>query len=805
MGSKGRRWAWLGAGVLIVSAAFMTDRAVRASLEQRAREVDLVAAVRGVGLEGRVAAPTWEHSRLRWLPRAALRLRGVQASVLSGRPGPGPASGRIRFEVVDLVPRWGFPLRRGLERVEIRGGVVEIGRDLLPQVPRTYIDPIIGAERPIPWGALLRVVQKGGSGRGSSSAPDEGRRLRPAGREPVVLARDLEIRLPAELLPTGEAVKVGEARLFAGADRLELAGELRVRADGQSWSVPVGVGRSPGEAGRGSTWELSLGPDSSGVWIRVAEGGRGTAASWSGALRDPGGAVAQAFLDGRSGPLGRLRWEGPWSLEANGEGWQLSGVREATVRLQGGFLSLAGEETPRTGVSGTVRILPGRIDVSRLVLRDRVNVPADSAEFRLQWLSTTSGLRLSGGLQGTFDPGWIGLLGAGWSAAGRMNASVTFAGASDARGGGWSLVPRGVLNGLFARLSGPWFADSLGQGSLEAWGAGERVGFVLAGVWGGSPFRLEARDLPLADPRRPDYPRAETRWEFTSPSCRIEDFELDPVRFPAASGVPFWLALPGRGELRLDHGSVASVVFDSLSAGVDRRGGGFRVDHLDARLGGGRITGSAPSAGGRRSGAPAGETRVEIEGVDLVRLRPLLERIDTRLAGGVAGRLSATLRVRWPGPGDPLSAGFPIEGSLRVSDGSLRGLPLQEELQRRTRLGALSVLSFDLLQADIRRDDGTLRWNRFRLDSPPLRIEGAGRLGAGDSLRFVLSVRPLGEAAGLGDLLSSLMGGESATLYAMLSGPTKRPGMQVLSRSGFLHELDRLGGTLPTDLAEPRR
>jgi hypothetical protein len=820
MGSKGRRWAWLGAGVLIVSAGFAADRAVRASLERRAREVDLVAAVRGIGLEGRIAVPTWEGSRLRWLPRAALRLRGVEAQVLSGRPGPGSASGRIRFDAVDLVPRWGFPLRGGLERVEIRGGTVEIGRDLLPPVPRTYIDPIAGTERPIPWGALLRVIQEGGPGQSGSVSSRGGRRPRTSGQEPALLAHDLEIRLPAELLPAGESVTVGEARLFAGGDQLKLAGDLRVRAANRSWSVPVGIERHRGDSGRGSAWELSLGSDSSGVRLRLAGGGRGTALSWSGALRDPEGTVAQAFLDGRSGPLGRLRWEGPWSLEASGEGWQLSGVREATVRPQGGVLSLAGAGTPRTAVSGTVRILPGRIDISPLVLRDRAGarpdrirpdrvrsdrVVSDSAEFRLAWLSTTGGLRLSGGLSGTIDPGWIGLLGERWSAAGRMNASVTFAGASDARGGGWSLVPRGRVDGALTRLSGPWFTDSLSQGSLEAWGAEERVGFVLAGAWGGSPFRLEARDLPLADPRRPDYPRAETRWAFTSASCRIEDFGLDPVRFPAAAGIPFWLALPGRGEVRLDRGSVSEVVFDSLSADVDRRGGGFRVDQLDVRLGGGRITGGSNAMTGRRSSAPAGETRLQIEGIDLVRLRPLLERFDPRLAAGVAGTLSATLRVRWPGPGDPISAGIPIEGSLRVSDGSLRGLPLQEELQRRTHLEGLSVLSFDLLQADIRRDDGTLRWNRLRLDAPPFRIEGAGRLGAGDSLRFVLSARPLGEAAGLGEIFSSLVGGESPMLYAMISGPAKQPGVQVLSRSGFLRELDRLGGTLPAEVAEPRR
>jgi hypothetical protein len=812
MDSKGRRWAWLGAGVLIVSTSLIAERGVRASLERRAREVDLVAAVRRIGLEGRISTPSWDRSRLRWLPRPALRLRGVDASVLSGRPGPGAVSGRIRLEAVDLVPRWGLPFRRGLERVEIRGGVIDIGRDLLPRAPRSYVDPISGTPRPIPWGALLRVIEESGAGQADLSRSGGPLRSQQAGREPAVLACDLEIRLPAELLPEGEAVRVGEVRLFAGGDRLELAGELRVRAKRRAWSVPVRVLRDPGKFGGGPIWDLALGTDSSGVRIRVAEAGRGAPLSWSGDLRDPGGMVAQAFLDGRGGPLGRLRWEGPWSLQASGEGWQRSGAREAVVRLRGGLLSLAGAASPRTGVSGTVRILPGRIDVSRLVLRDCAGAPLrghggrDSAEVRLQWISTTSGLHLTGEIAGTFDPGWIGILGPGWSAAGRMNATASFEGRREARGGGWSLMPRGRMDGLFTRLRGPWFADSLTQGSLDCWGAGESVGFVLAGAWGNSPFRLEARDLPLADPRRPDYARAETRWEFTSPSCRIEDFRLDRNRFPAAHEIPFWFALPGRGEARIDRGSVSGVTFDSLSMDVDRTGSRFGLEHLEARVGGGRLTGGPSSAKGRRSETATGDTRLEISGVDLKLLRPLLARISPRLARGVEGTLSGTMRLHWPNPADAFAAGVRLEGSLRVSDGSLRGLPIQEELRRRTHVDRLSVLSFDLLEADVRRDAGMLRWNRLRLEAPPLRIEGAGQLDASDSLRFVLSIRSTGETGdGLGKLLSSLVGGENAALYAVLSGPSERPGMQVISRSGYLRELDRLSGALPSEIADPRR
>jgi hypothetical protein len=803
--SKGRRWAWLGAGVLVVSAGLLAEKEARSSLERRAREVDLIAAVRGIGLEGRVTVPRWERSRLRWLPRPALRLGGVEASVLSGRPGPGAASGRIRFEAVDLVPPWGFPLRRGLDRVEIRGGVVEIGRDLLPQVPRRYQDPISGTERPIPWGVLLRVIEEGRSGEGDALPFHEKLSMHGPGRGPAVTARDLDIRLPAELLPAGESVQVAQARLVAAGNSLELAGDLRVRASGRAWSVPVRVVRDPSESGGGPTWDLVVGTDSSGIQIQVAEAGRGAPLSWSGDLRDPGGMVAQALLDGRAGLLGRLRWQGPWTLQANGEGWRISGLREASVRLRGGFLSLAGAATPRTEVTGVVRILPGRIDVSRLVLRDRSKLPADSAQVRLQWLSTRSGIHLTGELTGRFDPGWCAILGEGWSAAGQVNAAVTFEGAREQLGGGWSLVPRGRLDGALTRLRGPWFADSLTQGSLEVWGAGERVGFVLAGVWGGSTFRLEARDLPLADPRRPDYARAETRWEFSSPLCRIEDFGLNRARFPRFGEIPFWLALPGRGEVRIDRGNLAAVGFDSLSMEIVRNGSRFALEQLDVRLGGGRVVGGSSPARGRRSGVAAGETSLEVSRLNLKQVRPLLEKMNARLAQGIEGELSGTMRLRWPGPEVGLAGGVGLDGSLRVSDGSLRGLPIQEELRRRTHLDRLSVLSFDLLEADVHRDDGTLRWNRFRLEAPPLRVEGAGRLDPGDSLRFVLSVRSAGDmAGGLGELLSTWIGGESTALYAVMTGPSARPGMQILSRAGFLRELDRIGGALPTDDREPR-
>jgi hypothetical protein len=48
------------------------------------------------------------------------------------------------------------------------------------------------------------------------------------------------------------------------------------------------------------------------------------------------------------------------------------------------------------------------------------------------------------------------------------------------------------------------------------------------------------------------------------------------------------------------------------------------------------------------------------------------------------------------------------------------------------------------------------------------------------------------------------LGGENAALYAVLSGPSERPGIQILSRSGYLRELDRLSGALPSEVADPR-
>ena len=248
------------------------------------------------------------------------------------------------------------------------------------------------------------------------------------------------------------------------------------------------------------------------------------------------------------------------------------------------------------------------------------------------------------------------------------------------------------------------------------------------------------------------------------------------------------------------------MAFESLSVELVRSGSRFSLDHLEARVGGGRVSGDPAFAKGRRSEIAMGDTRVEVSGVSLRHLRPWLARLSPRFARGVEGTLSGWLRLRWPSREEAFPAGVQVEGSLRAADGSLRGLPIQEELVRRTHLDGLSVLSFDLLEADVRRQEGTIRWNRLRVDAPPLRIEGAGRLDSSDSLRFALSIRSSGEAGdGLGNLLSSLLGGENAAVYAVLSGPSERPGIQVLSRSGYLRELDRLGGALPSEAADPRR
>jgi hypothetical protein len=348
-------------------------------------------------------------------------------------------------------------------------------------------------------------------------------------------------------------------------------------------------------------------------------------------------------------------------------------------------------------------------------------------------------------------------------------------------------------------LSGPWFADTLRQGRIEAWAHAGGLGFVLAGVWGGSPFRLETRDLPLPGPDYLELVAAGGRWDLRSAECRLEDFRLSAARFPRVAAAPFWLGLPGRGSIRIETGSLGSVPFEHLRASVYRSRGSSRIDSLEVDVAGGRIRNDAAreSASGLAGARVAYETRLRAEAVDLAALQTLLRTGGLDLPGELHGRLNGSFRVRWPRTGEG-TEGVQMDASVVVADGAVAGLPAQEALARRSGLPVLRSLSFRELRFELRRVPGTLVWNRMRMEAPPLQLEGAGRLTAANWLEAAFALRLAGDGGGgaVGDLMRGLLGGERTTLYLGLTGTAARPEVSVLSRGEFLRELDEVRGSL---------
>lgn len=798
-----RRAAAAVAILALTLLAVAVDAALQRSLERRAREFDIAHLIRQSGLEGRVDEPRWEASRLNWLPRPRLRMLGVETSIHSGLPGPGRASGRLRLEEVRLVPGWKFLWRGGLDRIEIRGGFMEIGRDLLPEPPRTYQDPLEGRPRLVPWAALLSVAANPAAPAGSAARGDDGPESETstspgAPRAALVSARDLDLRfLGYELIP-GRTLALEQARLQILTARADLQGALRVTdQQGASISLPFRLTRR--FHGGMTQWEARLGPEGSGLRARFAPGPAESAPNWSVELEDPAGQVAAALLEGRSGPLRRLRWSGPWRLQAHGGGPFPGGLRETNVELLSGGFSLDGAPEPFATVRGRVSLLPGRADLPELTIRSRHD-ERDSARVQFHWLRTAQGKRINGEIHGRLNPAWIALAGEEWRASGQVHCDLSFEGRIDGEARSWSLVPRGTCTGSLERLSGPWFVDTLRQGRVEIWTERKGLGFVLAGAWGGSPFRLETRGLPHPGPRYLEQMAAGARWELSSSQCRVEDFRLTPERFPRAGPAPFWLGLPGRGTIRIEEGTFGDRPFHGLRASVFRSRGVSRVDSLEVSVAGGRIENATardlPGPFGARS---ARESRFIARDLDLATLQAFVRAAGVGLPGEAQGRLSGRFRLRWgPGGGrDDLTG----DGSVRIASGSLRGLPAQEALRRRTGLDALSELRFDDLQMEMRRVPGSLSWTRLRVDAPPLRIEGAGRVSGADWVEAAMTLRVAGDgpAGDLARALQALLGEDRSVLYATFEGAAGEPQVALVSRGAFLRELERLGGALPSD------
>lgn len=796
-GPRWRRALCAAVVVLLPLAAWFGHRALQQSLERQARQLDLARLIRDAGLSGRVDPPRWSGSRLVWLPRPQLRLLEVEAAIHSGRPGPGRTSGRFQIDTVHLIPRWGFPLIRGLEQVQFSGGFVEVGRDLLPEIPVTYIDPVENRVRSVPWSALLDLV------RWVPTNADAGKEEPPAApwgqgsSLPLFSARDLDLRIVGLEIPPDRVLGLDQARLEMRPGRIDLRGRLRVaNAEGVEAAVPFRLVRR--DAVRGQVnWEAQVGSRTSGIRATATQE-EGEDPRWRVELVDGRGLVGAALLSGRSGAMRRLRWSGPWRLRVEGAGAFPAGLRESVVELESGRVSLDGGAGPEALARGRLTILPGRVDLPSLTLIDPEG-SGDSASVRFTWLSTPEGCRVDGGLKGRLDPAWVGIFGESWRARGRVDFDLSIEG----RYGGttpWRVAPRGRLRGELDEFAGPWFADTLRQGRIDVWGAGSGLGCVVAGIWGRSVFRLETRGLPDPRPEYLDLVAAGGSWTLTSPGCRLEDFRLDPGRFPRTGEAPFWLGLPGRGRVRIDTGSIRGVPFADLRATFHRSRGGNRIDSLAIEIAGGRLE-NGPSAPAARRTEPAGRStgvlRLRGEQLDLATLQGLLSAYGVRLPGHLEGTLGGSFQVRWPEPGGSLDQ-TEFRAAVRIERGSLRGLPGQEALRRRTGLDRMAVLSFHDLTLELERKPEQIRWDRLRLVAPEFRAEGAGRIGRARELDAVLRVRPAAEGD-LGRLIGALLSEDQALLYARIHGPPATPEVTLLSRQAFRRALESMGGTLPDD------
>jgi hypothetical protein len=799
------RLAWVPVAIGIPTLALLAAQRLQQDLERRARDLDLGKTVREAGLPGQVVSADWKRSTFSPFPRPALVLDDVEIRLLSGRPGPGRWAGRLTCAKVRLVPRWNHLAGRSLERIEAWGGVLEIGSDLLPQLPRLYDDPIENGQRPVPWAALLAVAADSSDAledpwSGAEAYGGSGHASAGAGGVPRVGIRDLEIRLAAlDFLP-GTELHLERARFLMTGERMEVTGVLLTSTAGRkALAIPLRIQR----LGRGtaSNWEAKVGRPGLGWEFHLMPATK-EPREWSLKLDDPAGKLASTLLEGRTGVLQHLRWSGPCQVRANGTGRFPGGLAETRIDLLSGRLFA---DVPKPMASliarGSLEVRPGRVDLSALTLRSAQS-PADSAIFHFEWLRTLRGRSMRGSLQGHLDPAWLALAGSEWKAAGALSCNLSFEGkyAEDARG--WTVMPRGRVEGSLDSLTSPWFADTLRAGRFSAWGERGKIRLILVGRWGESPFRLEARGLPPPAPGYLDLVSTDGEWNLSAPWARLEDFRLAPGRFPHLGSLPFWLGLPGSGTVNIDRGTCAGVPFDSLVARTFRSRDVGELDSLNLRMAGGRVW-SGPSLldpverwGRRRGGV---DIRICAEDVDLATVQRLLRGNGVRLRGDYRGSLSGAFRVHWAGPSPNEISGCEIEASIHARDGSIRGLPAQEALRHSLRVDQLAVLTYQDWSMELHQGPDGLSWNRLRVEAPPLRIEGAGHAGPDDALQAVLmvQVRPEGGQDALSSLLLSLVGEGKTSIYAILGGATSAPSLQVVSRSTFMQELDRLGGSLP--------
>jgi hypothetical protein len=220
----------------------------------------------------------------------------------------------------------------------------------------------------------------------------------------------------------------------------------------------------------------------------------------------------------------------------------------------------------------------------------------------------------------------------------------------------------------------------------------------------------------------------------------------------------------------------------------DARGGKFEptsildsleIDHLRVRLqqgvvyltdaelrstGAGRISANGEIGGEVR----AYDIRLTWRYIDSAELLdPAWEEKLTGLVGGEAAITPAA------------SGGSTTKGKFQLTDGTLTGMPLQDEIARFTRSPQFQRMPVHELSSDFVTDGSVTDFSNFVIESKGLlRMEGAGRLGPNDAISGTFQI------------------GVTRQTLQWLPGSQEK--VFVESRDGYLWTTIQIGGTLDT-------
>jgi len=766
--------------VIAVTALVLGALHLRTELQDRVNSLNASALLRDSGLGLRVVSFDWGETDFKWLPTPSLILRGVRGRFHSGRPGPGPLSARLDVDELRILYGWRRLAEGKADRIELEGGLLECGPDLLPGLPMFYSDALDGKTRAIPWSELLDTL-----GDSMSSAPDSPVDM---GR-PTLSVQDLEVRfLEWEVFP-GRAFLMREARAVRHGENWDLWAAVEAGCpDSVPMAIPVRV-RIEDTTLR--QLEAGLVEDRPALVLETCSSG-----GWSLTLEAVRGSLAQAVLSDRDGLAGRTSWSGPWKIEVEGLDHVPSGMVRAELGLGPGRFSVRnGACVIEAGTHGAITFESDRIRSSELMLWS-TDTTGDSVRIEFELWKPAQGVNSRGAVQGRLCLGWLGILGAAWSGQGTADADMSFSAGAVPGSTRLQVRAEGVLRGWYDSLSIPWLERPFSDGSFSISADNGLWNLMLDGTMGASSFDLAIEDVAQTLPAGEIRDGAASRWFFESKGGRLEDFALSPERAGGIRGVPFWPALPGCGVARLSKGSFFGAPVDEMLLRMRRSLRAVDLDTLQVRVADGWIHGGrgrVEGGGNRIAPEPPADLHVKADSIDLVRLAPALRALGLDPGAGISGRLSGEADLRWTPEYDWERPGLSASGTIQVAHGEVRDHQFLEYLRGWTGLDGLRSLSFrhGVVSFGTVRD-GLLVWDDMFIDSDLLRVEGAGTVSAGDSLWAVLRAE-IGSGDSWTELLRSVLRPGTA-VHIWIEGPAELPDVRVIGSSAYRDARDRIRG-----------